>query len=336
MQMLAALTLAAQAATAPVHASELRGEELMKALQSGGYTIVLRHARTDWSFREAMGTIPADRSAQRNLSADGVRDAALMGVVLRRYRIPIDEIVASPMFRTRETAEYAAGTPSVAMALRVFPTTGETAALVAAAPKPGTNRLLVTHHFVIEKHVPGIKPGDIGESEAVVVRPSGAGRVELVGRIKLADWERLAGVPETGRPKATDGGQPSVSAHGATPAAEGPVIPVPIPDTPAGRLAQDYIRAFNSGDAVRARAFIDASLLPSPTRSTEERIRSWAQSFQDLGPLTVTGVRTSSADEITLDIRARNREYFLTAKTSAEQPRRAISITIGTTQRGHP
>jgi phosphohistidine phosphatase SixA len=170
MQLLAVLALAAQTAGGPAYSVELRGEELMKALQSGGYTILLRHARTDWSFKEEVGSVPVERSAQRNLSADGVRDAALMGVVLKRYRIPIGEIVASPMFRARETAEYAAGTPTVSMALRVFPTTDETAALVAAAPKPGTNRLLVTHHFVIEKLVPGIKPGDVGESEAAVVR----------------------------------------------------------------------------------------------------------------------------------------------------------------------
>ena len=206
MQILAVLALAAQAAAAPPYSTELRGEDLMKALQSGGYTILLRHARTDWSFKEEVGSVPVERSAQRNLSADGVRDAALMGVVLKRYRIPIGEIVASPMFRARETAEYAAGTPTISMALRVFPTTDETAAIVSAAPKPGTNRLLVTHHFVIEKLVPGIKPGDVAESEAAVVRPTGDGSVVLVGRITLGDWEQLAGVPKT--VPAAQGGQP--------------------------------------------------------------------------------------------------------------------------------
>jgi phosphohistidine phosphatase SixA len=334
MQLLAVLALAAQTAGGPAYSVELRGEELMKALQCGGYTILLRHARTDWSFKEEVGSVPVERSAQRNLSADGVRDAALMGVVLRRYRIPIGEIIASPMFRTRETAEYAAGTPTVSMALRVFPTTDETAALVAAAPKPGTNRLLVTHHFVIEKLVPGIKPGDVGESEAAVVRPTGDGHVALVGRITLSDWERLAGIPQTVPAKQVSQTTVPAPATPADPATQGAALT--IPDTPAGRLARRYIDAFNSGDSARARAFIESSLVPNPNRSTETRVESWARSFQNLGPLSVVGVRSSSAAEVVLDIRAQNREYFLTAKVSVDDPARAASITIGTTQGGHP
>lgn len=333
MQILAVLALAVQTAAAPVYSTELRGEELMKALQSGGYTILLRHARTDWSFKEEIGSVPVERSAQRNLSADGVRDAALMGVVLRRYRIPIGEIVASPMFRARETAEYAAGTPTVSMALRVFPTTDETAAIVAAAPKPGTNRLLVTHHFVIEKLVPGIKPGDVAESEAAVVQPTGDGHVALVGRITLGDWEHLAGVPKT--VSATQGGQPVPSPVTATPPA-GSSGPVTIPETPTGQLARRYIEAFNSGDSAKARAFIETSLLPNPARSTEQRLETWAKTFHDFGPLTVVGVRLSSPEQIILDIRAQSRDYVLVAKPSADQPGRAESISIGTITGGHP
>ena len=334
MQLFVVLALAMQAATEPALSAEVRGEDLMKALQSGGYTILLRHARTDWSFKEEVGSVPVERSAQRNLSADGVRDAALMGVVLRRYKVPIGEIVSSPMFRARETAEYAAGTPAISMALRVFPTTDETAAIVAAAPKPGTNRLLVTHHFVIEKLVPGIKPGDVGESEAAVVRPSGDGKVALVGRITLGDWERLAGVPQSVPTK--QGGQPVTLPLAAADALNKESSPATIPDTPAGQLARRYIEAFNSGDPVKAGAFIESSLVPNPDRPTEARLESWARSVQDFGPLTVIGVRSSSPEQVVLDIRAQNRDYVLIAKTSPDDRTRAASITIGTLQAGHP
>jgi phosphohistidine phosphatase SixA len=329
MQLLAILALAVHTAAAPVDSTELRGQDLMKALQAGGYTILLRHARTDRSFQEAVNAIPVERSAQRNLSADGVRDAALMGAVLRKYHIPIGEIVASPMFRTRETAEAAAGSPSLSIALRMYPSTDEQAALVAASPKPGTNRLLVTHHFVIEKHVPGIKPGDIGESEAAILKPTGDGRIALVGRITLADWERLAGVP----PQAAQSSQPAPVATGYAAQAN----PVVIPDTHAGQIARRYIDAFNSGDSVRMRQFIESSLLPNPARSTEARLQTFATSFQNFGPLTVTGVRTSSADEIMLGIRAKGGDFVLTAKASPDQPARATSIVMtGTIQGGHP
>ena len=334
MQILAVLALAAQAAASPPHSTELRGEELMKALQSGGYTILLRHARTDWSFKEEVGSVPVERSAQRNLSADGVRDAALMGVVLKRYRIPIGEIVASPMYRARETAEYAAGPPTISMALRVFPTTDETAAIVAAAPKPGTNRLLVTHHFVIEKLVPGIKPGDVAESEAAVAKPTGDGHVVLVGRITLGDWEQLAGVPKT--VPAARGGQLIAPLPPTAAVPAGQAGPVTIPDTPAGQLARRYVEAFNSGDSAKARAFIETSLLPNPDRPTELRLETWAKTFRDYGPLTVVGVRSSSPEQIILDIRAQNRDYVLVAKPSTNQPGRAESISIGTITGGHP
>ena len=149
--------------TATVDSTELRREELMAALRAGGYTVVLRHARTDRSFKEEMGYVPKERSAQRNLTDDGIRDAALMGVVFRKHRIAFAEILASPMYRTVETAELAAGPPATTMVLRTFPSTAEQAALVATPPRPGTNRLIVTHHFVIETHVPGIRPGDIAD-----------------------------------------------------------------------------------------------------------------------------------------------------------------------------
>jgi phosphohistidine phosphatase SixA len=168
MHLLTALTFATLlAAPQPVHeqlVAQLRGEELVHALQSGGYTILVRHARTDRNApsKETPGTAPPLRADQRNLTADGERDVALMRDVVEKYHLPIGEVISSPSYRCRETAD-AFGPSTVTMTLRAFPTTAETQALVAAAPKPGTNRVLVTHHFVIENHVPGIAPGDIDE-----------------------------------------------------------------------------------------------------------------------------------------------------------------------------
>ena len=142
LHLVSFLALAVPLATADT--SELRREELMTALRRGGYTVLLRHARTDRSFQEERSYVPKERSAQRNLTDDGIRDAALMGVVFRKYGITFAEVVSSPMYRTVETAEMAAGKPDTTMVLRTFPSTREQAALVANAPRPGTNRLLVT------------------------------------------------------------------------------------------------------------------------------------------------------------------------------------------------
>jgi phosphohistidine phosphatase SixA len=329
MQLLTVVVLAANAVFS-ADSGELRREELMMALQGGGYTIILRHARTDRSYQEEIGSVPLERSKQRNLSADGVRDAALIGVVLRKHRVPIGEIASSPMFRTRETAEYAAGPPTrVTMALRVFPTTDETAAIVAAAPERGTNRLLVTHHFVIERYVPGIQPGDIGESEAAVVKLDGEGNVVLVGRITLADWEQLAGAERRVSQTLTTRQPPAQATASA------PNGPVTVPGTVAGQLAQRYVEAFNAG-VEPMRHFIESSLVPSPDRRLETRLETYRSSFEMLGPLTVTGVRPSAADEVSLTVQTKRGELFVTVKASAEHSGRAASITIGAPQGRHP
>jgi len=304
----------------------------MAALRSGGYTILLRHARTDYSVKENPANIPANRAEQRNLSEAGVLDAKMMGVVFKRFGIPVSEILASPMFRTKETAEYAVGTPTLTMVLRTFPTTDEQAALVAAVPKPGTNRVLVTHHFVIEKHVPGIRPGDVGESEAAVVRPTGDGHVVLVGRITLADWALLAGAD----PAAANTKPSAASVGGRHGAAPNNGANVTIPDTPAGRLAQGYLRAFNSGDKEQMRMFIESSMVANPSRPTEVRLQSFGTLFDDNGAVTVATIQASSDNEIVLTGSAKRGTVTLTIKASGEQAGRAASVAFAYGQGGHP
>ena len=341
VHLLASLTLVAGLATAN-DSTELRREKLMDALKSGGYTVMLRHARTDRSFNEQRDPVPTARKDQRNLNDDGIRDAALMGVVFRKHGIQFAEIISSPMYRTVETAEYSVGKPTTTtMVLRSFPSTPEQAALVMKAPKKGTNRLIVTHHFVIETHVPGIKPGDIAESEAAVIRHTANGKVELVGRITLDDWKVLAN-PEAVRtaaePKADNGG-----GHGAL-AALGRLIhgspdstakPVSIPDTHAGHIAQEYIRAFNTGSAEKMKAYIESWMVANPSRAIEERLRTYSQLFDEHGALTIVNVQSSQALEVVLGMRSKRGDFRLTVKSSEEQPMRAQSVTFALVQGTH-
>ena len=185
----------ADAPSSASSSSELRGEALLNALRGGGYTILLRHARTDYSTVDATEDtrFVTERSKQRNLSAAGVADAKAIGSVIRDAGIPIGEILASPLYRTRETAQLAFGEPTVAQELRGMESSPEQRSVITKAPQAGTNRVLVTHHFVIERYTPGIKLGEVGESEAVVLRTSSDGTVTLAGRFTLADWQRLSG-----------------------------------------------------------------------------------------------------------------------------------------------
>jgi len=327
LHLLAAAALAAHIITPAEDTAQARREALMNKLRSGGYTVMLRHARTDYSVQEPQGTVPAERSAQRNLSDEGIRDAALMGVVFRKYGISFAEIIASPMFRTVETAEMAAGKPKTTMALRVFPSTPEQASLVKTAPKPGTNRLLVTHHFVIETHVPGVKPGDVGESEAAVVGHAADGTPQLIGITKLNDWKALANPGSTNAAGAS-------SAAAVAPGHNAP--PVAIPDTPVGKLARGYVTAFNTGDGKIMRAFMEATLVADPARSIDERMKSYAKIFDDFGALHVVSVDSSSASSMTLGAQSKRGPVQVTFKSAETDATRLASVTFAFKQAGHP
>lgn len=314
MNILAAVTLLAQLAHAQ---PELRGEPLMRALQSGGYTILVRHARTDRNIptKEVPGQpTPPLRADQRNLTAEGERDVRLMQSVIQKYHLPIGEVVSSPVYRCRETAD-AFGTPALTPVLRTFPLTAETQALVAVAPKPGTNRVLVTHHFVIEGTVPGIVAGDVGESEAAVVKPAGDGKVTLVGKIKLADWEALASGAKVADAK------PEVKIDPAV----------------VMKLAHNYLDAFNSGDAAKMRAFIESSMLAAPDRPIETRLQTYTKLFDEYGVLQYKNVQTTTNDAVAFQVDSKRGAMIVTVTASQEQVGRAKSVTFALPGAGgHP
>lgn len=296
--ILMAVTLAV-GVVPPRQVEELRGEELMRALKGGGYTIVLRHTRTDRSFQEEIASIPPTRALQRNLNDDGVRDARMIGRVFKRYQIPIGDVVASPMYRATETAEYAVGRqPSIDTALRTFPSPAKALAILATKPREGTNRLVVTHHFVIETHVPGITPGAISESEAAVVRPTATGGVELVGKILLSDWVSMdPGVAATPAGGATT----AVAGHGNGAEAAHPAMTMSaVSSKPLVQLVVGYVEAFNTGDAARMQAYLERNFTTNPARSMEERLKAYDQLYRQLGALTLLGADAVTESSVTL------------------------------------
>ena len=81
---------------------------LVERLRRGGYVLALRHAATDQSMADNTRDL-RDCSKQRNLSAAGRRQAQAIGHALRRLRIPVGTVLASPYCRTRATARLAFG-----------------------------------------------------------------------------------------------------------------------------------------------------------------------------------------------------------------------------------
>lgn len=331
--MFATLAAAAVAATLalPQASAEPSADSLLKSLQRGGYTIVLRHARTDRTSRDEANYSNTDRFTQRNLSGAGVADARAIGLVMKDAGIRFSEILSSPMFRTKETAEMAFGEPTLTQLLRELQPSPAQRELLIKAPAAGTNRAIVTHHFLIEQHVPGIKPGDIGESEAVVVRRGNQGQVELVGRFKLNDWARLSG-GKTGNADAPAGHTPPAGTPAVLPAG---VTPFEWQATAATRLAGMYLHTFNTGDAEQMRAYTDMYLVVDPNRTTAQRVEAYKSLFQNHGAFSIVGTVSATEQEAVILVKSKQGDIRLMVTVSETDPKRAASIRMASMQ-GHP
>jgi phosphohistidine phosphatase SixA len=178
-------------------AQERSFNELVKALQSGGYVLVMRHAS---SPREAPSKEVANADnakLERQLDEAGRKGATAMGEAIRALRIPIGNVLSSPTYRAMET---------VRLARLESPTTvnelgdggqsmqGITEAQaswlrtrVTEVPRSG-NTLLVTHQPNLSRAFPDWGPA-VAEGETVVIRPA-AGGISVVGRIRIGDWSR--------------------------------------------------------------------------------------------------------------------------------------------------
>lgn len=85
--------------------------DLVAALRAGGVVVVMRHAITDRSQTDT-GDL-GNRAGQRNLSEAGRIQARRIGAAMTALRVPLGQVLASPVFRARDTADLAFGTRAV-------------------------------------------------------------------------------------------------------------------------------------------------------------------------------------------------------------------------------
>lgn len=130
---------------------------LVAAMQRGGLVIFMRHAATVATQIDT-GRL-GDRAGQRNLSDQGRQQARDLGEAFRALRIPLDEILASPVFRSRDTAELAFGADRIRVTAELVADdyTDNVGAMVAATrrllttpPPTGRNRLLIGHRIPLQ------------------------------------------------------------------------------------------------------------------------------------------------------------------------------------------
>ena len=106
------LPLAAQTAAPakPAFHEVMADQELLARLQKGGYVLYLRHGYTDNSRADQFPNVDlADCNTQRLLNDQGRSLMRDVGKSLRKAKIPLGEILVSPMCRTLESARLAIG-----------------------------------------------------------------------------------------------------------------------------------------------------------------------------------------------------------------------------------
>jgi len=168
-------------------AAAVADSQLWGELRSGGLVVLIRHADTDPGAGDPPGFRLEDCSTQRNLNAAGRAQAQRLGDAFRRERIPVAGVLSSEWCRCRDTATLAFGRYEPWLALNNLfgrsPNEPSQSRLIrergGAFAGPG-NLVLVTHGATILP-VAGVSPATV---ELVVMRPAGAGKLELVGRIR--------------------------------------------------------------------------------------------------------------------------------------------------------
>src|ERR1019366_4459392 len=177
----------------------LSGPALVKALQKGGYILVMRHASPPREVPDKQTANPDNVKPERQLDAEGRASATAMGNALRELKIPIGDVLSSPTYRALETVRYAKlGTPQpyVELGDNGQSMQGGTAAQAAWLQKKvtqfptGTNTIIITHFPNITEAFPGMASG-LADGEALIFGSDGAGRMKLVARVKIEEWPRL-------------------------------------------------------------------------------------------------------------------------------------------------
>jgi phosphohistidine phosphatase SixA len=180
-------------------AQNLEGAALVRALERGGYVLVMRHASSP-SEPPAKESADAENTRdERQLDKKGRTTATAMGNALHDLKIPVGEVLSSPAYRALETVKYAQlGTA------RTYPELGDHGKSMQGGTEAqahwlqnkvtqfpsGTNTFIVTHNPNITAAFPQIG-SPVADGEALVFGPDGKGGATIVGGIKIEEWPSL-------------------------------------------------------------------------------------------------------------------------------------------------
>jgi phosphohistidine phosphatase SixA len=185
--------------TGTAHAQTLSGEALVKALQQGGYVIVMRHASSPREAPDSQIANADNVSRERQLDEAGRVSAIAMGQALRRLKIPIGDVFTSPTYRALETVRLAQFPDP-----RLVPELGDGGQSMQGATEAQaawlkkkitelpsrTNMIVVTHFPNMSRAFPQWTSG-LMDGEALIFGSDGKGGATFIARVKIEEWPRL-------------------------------------------------------------------------------------------------------------------------------------------------
>jgi len=168
---------------------------LLQKLRSGGYVLYLRHTSTDFSRNDARMKSYEDCDNQRNLTDKGRDEARAIASHLKRLKVPVGAVLASPFCRTMETGRLVFGTATASLAVRGGPARPDNPDRYAdlrkllSTPVSGRKNTAIASHGNPFFGVAGAPY--LAEGEMAVVEPQGNGKFRIVARIPKDGWAAL-------------------------------------------------------------------------------------------------------------------------------------------------
>lgn len=177
--------------------AEAREADLWQQLQQGGYVILMRHGTVDSFSRSTSPDADFEGcEGQYNLTELGRAQALVVGEFLRKRKVAIGGVLASPLCRTRDTARIAFGPYRVWEELEPFPEGEgpertrriEVVTKLIAGHVGRDNLILVTH----QPNIDALTLEIVEPATMLVLKPNGRGGFVQVQKILAVDLVKPA------------------------------------------------------------------------------------------------------------------------------------------------
>lgn len=167
--------------------------DIWNQLRQGGHVILMRHGAVDNLSRSTSPDADFEGcEGQYNLTDEGRDQVKQLGKALRKRKIPVDEVLASPLCRTRDTARIAFGAFRVWPLLEPLPESDvedrqqriDAISRVIADHKGRENLVLITH----QPNIDALTLEVVDTATIVVVKPDGKGGFKVIRKLPPNEW----------------------------------------------------------------------------------------------------------------------------------------------------